>query len=588
MQVYKAPLEDMRFCLEALGYPEKVAALEAFQSYDMSTVMALLEQGAAFAENELLPINRTGDQQGVRWNPETGDVTTPDGFREAYLKLVENGFVGLAGDEHYGGSGAPEAVAIVMGEMSMSCNKSLMMCPGLSRGLIEALEIHGTEDQKRDYLPKLLTGEWSGTMCLTEPQCGTDLGLVRTKAIPSGDHYKLTGTKIWITFGEHDFCENIIHLVLARLPDAPPGIKGISCFLVPKVTLDGRRNAIKCTGLEHKMGIHASPTCVMDLEEAEGYLVGVPHKGMRTMFVMMNSARLHVGLEGVAAGEIAYQTALAFAKDRRQSRSLDPKKQDGSAPADNILVHPDVRRMLLDQKATNEAMRSLACYLAMNIDISRKHPEEKVREEAEDLVALLTPVMKSYGTERGFFNTSLAMQVCGGAGYTRDWSVEQYMRDVRIAMIYEGTNGIQALDLIGRKLPMHGGRLMQAFQGRVTSFLREAKEIPEMAEFVEPLKQASKELTAVTMELATKGMQDPEEAAAVASSYLKLFALTTLGFMWNLQARHALKVGGSFAETKLRTARYYFKQIMPERHALAEIIRSGKEPMMAFDVEELG
>ena len=588
MQVYKAPLEDMRFCLEALGYTDRVASLEPFQSYDLDTVSAVLEQGGAFAEQVLLPLNRVGDQQGVKWDPETGAVTTAEGFKAAYHKLVENGFVGLSGDAEFGGGGAPTTLAVAMGEISTACNKSLMMCPGLTGGLVEALEIHGSEEQKKTYLPKLVSGEWAGTMCLTEPQCGTDLGLVRTKAEPIGDgKYKLSGTKIWITFGEHDFTENIIHLVLARLPDAPEGIKGISCFIVPKVTLDGRKNAIKCVGLEHKMGIHASPTCVMEMEEAEGYLVGTEHKGMRTMFVMMNVARLNVGVEGIAAAEIAYQTSLAFAKDRRQSRALDPAKRDPSASADTILVHPDVRRMLLDQKATNEGLRALAIYLSMHIDVSRHHPDPEVREKSDDLVALLTPVIKSYGTARGFENVSAALQVCGGSGYTTDWSIEQYLRDVRIAMIYEGTNGIQALDLVGRKLPMHGGRLMTNFQSEVTEFLRAHKEVDGMAEFVEPLKAASKELTAVTMELAGKGMKDAEEAGAVAANYLELFALATLAFMWNVEAAHALKTGGRFAETKLKTARYFFSQVLPKRHALVEIIKSGKKDMMAFDAEEL-
>jgi len=589
MQIYKAPIKDIRFCLEALGYEDQVSSMEAFESYDLETSVALLEQGGELAEKVLLPINRSGDAEGVKWDPETGEVTTAKGFREAYQQLVENGFVGLAGDEHFGGGGAPETVAIAMGEMTTACNKSLMMCPGLTRGLVEALEVHGTEEQKQAYLPKLISGEWAGTMCLTEPQCGTDLGLITTKAVPDGDDkFKLSGTKIWITFGEHDFTENIVHLVLARLPDAPPGIKGISCFIVPKITLDGRRNGIKCAGLEHKMGINASPTCVMEMDEAEGYLVGTPHKGMRTMFVMMNAARLHVGVEGAALAEISYQTALAFAKDRIQSRSLDAAKQDPNAPADNILVHPDVRRMLLDQKCTNEALRGLALYLAMNLDRSRKHPDEAVRQECDDVVALLTPILKSYGTERGFENTSLAMQVCGGAGYTTDWSIEQYMRDTRIAMIYEGTNGIQGLDLVGRKLPMHGGRLLQTFQARVTDLIRACKEEPKLAELVTPLKEASKQLTAVTMGLAGKAMADPEEAGAVASNYLRLFALTTLGFIWLGQARHAVGKGGAEGETKLKTARYFFNQILPQRHALAAIIESGKADIMGFDADELG
>lgn len=586
MQVYRAPVKEMRFLLEAFGY-EQVSNLEPFKDYDLETAAALLEQASSFSTEKMLPTNGVGDVEGLKWDAETGAVTTPTGFKEVYAALRDNGFIGITGDPEYGGGGAPETLGIAMGEMSSSCNKSLAMCPGLTRGLIEALEAWGSDEQKQYYLPNLISGTWSGTMCLTEPQCGTDLGLVRTKAEPDGDAYKVTGTKIWITFGEHDLTENIIHLVLARLPDAPEGIKGISTFLVPKFTADGKRNNVKCTGLEHKMGIKASPTCVIDMEEATGYLIGTPHKGMRTMFTMMNAARLHVGVEAISGAEIAYQTCLAFAKDRRQSRSLDKSKQDKSAPADNILVHPDVRRMVLNQKSTTEAMRGLAFWAAIQLDVSRHSTDEKAKQEASDLAALLTPIIKSYCTERGTANISEAIQVCGGSGYTTDWNIEQYYRDARITMIYEGTNHIQALDLVGRKLPMHNGRLVQLFAAKVTEMIRGSKEEPRMAEFIEPLKKISKILTEVTMELAGKGMADPEEVGAVASNYLNLFALTALGYVWCVQVKKALETDNAFNRAKLKTARYYFSNVLPEYESLVTLIRAGKAQMMAFDVEEL-
>ena len=585
MQPYRAPLKDIRFAMEALGI-EEVFELSRFENYDLETVMALLEQGAALSTQELLPLNPVGDTEGLRWDPETGAVTTPKGFRAAYAKLVDSGAIGLTADPKYGGGGAPELVSVGLGEISSACNKSISMCPGLTGGLIEALTLHGSDEQRQAYLPRLISGHWSGTMCLTEPQCGTDLGLIRTRAEPDGDAYRLTGTKIWITFGEHDLTENIVHLVLARLPDAPPGIKGISTFIVPKITMDGQRNGIKCTGLEHKMGIHASPTCVMDLEQAWGYLVGEPHRGMRVMFTMMNMARLNVGVEAIGCSEIAYQTAVGFAKDRRQSRSLDRQKQEKGEKADNILVHPDVRRMLLNQRATNEAMRGLAFWAVKEIDLSHAADDETVRQESEDLAALLTPIVKSYCTERAVQNISDAIQVCGGAGYTRDWSIEQNYRDTRVSMIYEGTNHIQALDLVGRKLPRDGGRLVRVFNERVTAMIRAGKDDEALREFTEPLKSASKALNAVTMRLAAKGMEDPEEAGAVASNYLNLFALTAMAYVWCRMAQHALGQNEAFYATKLRLARYFFSQILPEVDNLATVIRAGKEPMMAFDAEE--
>ncbi len=586
MQIYKAPIDDMLFQLAAFGY-DRIAALSAFSAYDGEIAAAMLRQSATFAEEVMLPTNRVGDQTGLSWDPKTGAVTTPPGFREAYAKMVENGFVGIHGSPEFGGAGAPQPLGTFFSEMWTSTNKSLSMCPGLTAGLVEALEHHASDELKAAYLTKLVTGEWSGTMCLTEPQCGTDLGMVRTKAVPFGDHFKLTGTKIWITFGEHDLTENVLHLVLARLPDAPEGIKGISTFLVPKITLDGKQNAIKCTGLEHKMGIHGSPTCVMDMEDAEGWLVGEPHRGMRAMFTMMNGARLLVGVEGIALGEIAYQTALAFAKDRRQSRALDPAKREANAPADNILVHPDVRRMLLNIKSTNEGMRGLATWVSVLLELAHHSEDEAERLEAEELAALLTPVVKSYCTERGFLNVSEAMQVCGGAGYTVDWSIEQYLRDVRIAMIYEGTNHIQALDLVGRKLPRHGGRAFQVFCKEVQKLVEGCQGNETVKPFGDRLGAALGTLIAVTTEMGGKAMQDPEVAGAAASNYLNLFGLVTLAYSWTQQVKHAVETSAAAAETKVKTARYFFDMILPESEALIRIIKAGKEPIMSFSADEL-
>lgn len=590
MQVYKAPLKEIDFLFDVFDY-DKVHQLKGHEDYDKEVVMAMLDEQAKFVRNEMLPLNQSGDQEGITYDAKERTVTTPKGFKELYKKYVETGLAGIVHPTEYGGSGAPVMFGTVLSEMSTSTNKSFSMCPGLTHGMIEALIAHGSDDIKNTYLPKMISGEWAGTMCLTEPQCGTDLGLVTTKAEPEGEHYRLTGTKIWITFGEHDLTDNILHLVLARLPDAPTGIKGISVFVVPKFLVNedgslGERNGIYCGGVEHKMGIHASPTCVMNLENAIGYLVGVPHKGMRAMFTMMNHARLNVGLEGVALGEIAYQTALAFAKDRRQSRSLNPERNDPNAPADNIMVHPDVRRMLLNIKATNEPMRALAYWVGGLIDISHKHEDKETREEADDLVALLTPVIKSFLTERGQINVDTALQVCGGSGYTTDWCIEQYLRDARIAMIYEGTNHIQALDLVGRKLPQGMGRMFQRFSAKVTELIRESKEDPRMEEFVTPLKAASKLLSEVTLGLAAKGQEDREVVGAVASNYLNLFAFVAMAYTWCRMVKASFNQEGRFYETKIRTARYYFQHVLPEIHMLVPRIEAGKVNMMEFELEE--
>lgn len=588
MQIYKTPLADIRFALESMGY-DQVEALKDFEDYDLETLMGIIEEAGKFCTHEMLPLNRIGDTEGVRLNPETKEVITPKGFKELYTKFCEGAYGAMVHPVEYGGHGAPFTLAFVMSELTTATNKSFSMCPGLSQGLVEALVYAGTAEQKNEYLPKLISGEWTGTMCLTEPQCGTDLGLVSTKAIPieGRDAYSITGTKIWITFGDHDFTDNIIHLVLAKLPDAPDGIKGISTFIVPKVLKNGERNPVFCDGLEHKMGIHGSPTCVMNMEQAEGYLIGEAHKGMKVMFKMMNAARLSVGIEGIALSEIAYQTAVAFAKDRRQMRSLDPAKRDSSAAADHILVHPDVRRMLLNVRASNEGMRALSTWVAVQIDLAHRHPDDAIRQQADDLVALFTPVVKSYCTERGFWNVSEAMQACGGSGYTTDWNIEQYLRDMRIALIYEGTNHIQALDLIGRKLPSKGGRAMMAFNQLITDFIRSNQGDEALAPFVSKIKEASKLLTDITMNhLMAKAAQDPEEGGAVASSYLNLFALTTISYLLGRQAKLALSRGDRFSKTKLKVIQFWFDKTLPEIHGIAAVIRTGKASMMALDIDE--
>ena len=587
MAVYKAPLQEIRFLLEeVLDYPGQVASLEAYKEFDLDTVMAIFTETSKFCTNEMLPLNGSGDLEGLKYDPDKKTVTTPKGFKELFKKFCAQGMIGITQPVEYGGQGAPQLLGTVLSEFQVSCNQSFTMCPGLSQGAMHAIHSHASEALKTQYMPKLITGEWCGTMCLTEPQCGTDLGLSTTKAVAHGDHWKLTGTKIWISFGEHDLSENIIHLVLARLPDAPAGIKGISLFIVPKFLPEGPRNPVFCGGLEHKMGIHASPTCVINFEGAEGWLVGTPHKGMQAMFTFMNGARLEVGVQGIGMSEVAYQNALMFAKERRQSRSLDPAKRDASAPADIVLVHPDVRRMLLNCKASTEGMRAMAYWVAQQLDQSFHHPDPAVKADAADMVALMTPIVKSYLSERGFENVSESMQVLGGSGYTRDWGIEQFLRDSRIAMIYEGTNHIQALDLVGRKLPVDNGRMYRSFGSKVGRFLKQNREDAAMQEFTEPLAKTLELLNGVTMEIAMKGMTDPEEAGAVASNYLNLFALTAIGWMWALAAKACLGKDDAFHRAKLKTARYFFSNVLPETRTLVAFIKAGKAPMMAFAAEE--
>lgn len=590
MNYYKAPLDDIRFLLETFDYKGVVQSMPRFADFDVDTAMGLMEAFGKFCIDELMPLNGKGDSQGVKFDPETKEVKCPDGFREAYQAFCANGYAALSHDPKFGGLGAPFSLSNLAMEMLSASNKSFSMCPGLTSGLIHALEAHGSDEINGVYMEKLVSGEWAGTMCLTEPQCGTDLGLLTTKAEPFGDHYKLTGTKVWITFGEHDLADNIVHLVLARLPDAPSGIKGISTFVVPKfIPGTGERNPIFCGGTDHKMGIHASPTCVMNLEDCEGWLVGEPHKGMRSMFTMMNAARLQVGSEGVSLGEASYQNALAFAKDRKQSRSLDPAKRDPDAAADNILVHPDVRRMLLAVKSTTQGLRGLVAWIGMLYDVMHHSDDAAAKEEAGQLVALLTPIIKSYGSERGFVNISESMQVMGGAGYTQDWPVEQYMRDERIAMIYEGTNHIQALDLVGRKLPMGGGELVRVFAGKVGEVLRAAKEHPELHGFAEALKAESKRLNETTMTMGAAAMQDHEVIGAVANEYLNQFALVTLGYVWMRQLLAAVErpEDDPIRKAKFQTGRFYFELILPEAAMHAAKVAVGKGPMVEIDVDLL-
>ncbi len=587
MAIFKAPTADIRFILEeVLDYSGNIASLEAYKDYDLETAMAMLTESGKFFTNEALPTNGPADLEGVKYDPQAKTVTTHASFKPLYEKFCAQGFVGISQPTEFGGGGSPHLLAAILGEFQVSTNAAFSMLPGLSQGAMNAIYAHATDDLKQTYLPNLVSGKWSGTMCLTEPQCGTDLGLCSTKAEPCGDHWKLTGTKIWISFGEHDCTENIIHLVLGRLPDAPEGIKGISLFLIPKFLPGGERNPVFCGGIEHKMGIHASPTCVINFENAEGWLVGVPHKGMQGMFTMMNAARLEVGIQGLGMSEVAYQNALMFARERRQSRSLDRAKQEKTASADVILVHPDVRRMLLNVKASTEGMRALAYWTGVQLDLSHHHPDAALRADAADMVALMTPVVKSYLTERGFENVSEALQVLGGSGYTRDWGIEQMLRDTRISLIYEGTNHIQALDLVGRKLPVENGRMARSFGGKIAKFIKENSADEAMKEFIEPLAKTAELLSANSMELMMKAMTDPEEAGARASNYLNLFALTAIAWMWARMAKASIGKDDALHRTKIKTARYFFSNVLPETRSIVAFLQAGKTNMMAFEAGE--
>jgi alkylation response protein AidB-like acyl-CoA dehydrogenase len=593
MAVYKAPLKDIQFVMNEVLDVSSLAALPGYEDATPDTVQAIMEEAAKLCENVLFPLNRSGDEEGCTY--ENGVVRTPKGFPEAYKQFREGGWTAVTCDPEFGGQGLPATVGFALQEMFTAANQAFAMYPGLSHGAYEALAQHGSDELKKAYLPKLVDGTWSGTMCLTEPQCGTDLGLIRTKAEPQADgSYALSGTKIFISAGEHDLAENIIHLVLARLPDAPGGTKGISLFLVPKFlpTPDGKpgeRNGMRCGAIEHKMGIKASATCVMNLDGAKGWLVGEPNRGMNAMFVMMNAARLGVGMQGLGIAEVSYQSAVAYARDRLQSRSLTGPK-NAAGPADPIIVHPDVRRMLMTQKSFTEAARALSLWVGMLIDESHRHPDPKKREAADDLVQMLTPIIKAYFTDMGSECANLAVQTWGGHGYIRENGIEQLVRDARIAQLYEGTNGIQALDLVGRKLPMKGGAAAQRLLGEMSGFVAANKADDKMKEFVEPLEKALGRVQDAALFLLQNAMKNPDEAGAAATDLLRLMALTAMAFMWNriaVAAHKGLAAGNdnAFYEAKLTTARFYIARVLPQTTALNHQIKAGASTLMALPAE---
>lgn len=590
MPTYRAPLDDIRFVLHDVHGVEKLAALPGCADATPDVVDAVLAEGAAVCEQVLFPVNQSGDADGCHY--DNGTVRTPSGFKEAYAQYAAGGWTGIAAATEYGGQGLPEAVRFVFEEMLCSANLSFSMYPGLSHGAYSALMSHGSDELRARYLPKLVDGSWAGTMCLTEAHAGTDLGIMTTRAVPSGDGaYHITGSKIFISAGEHDLTENIVHLVLARLPDAPAGTKGISMFVVPKFLptpegAPGPRNGVTCGSIEHKMGIKGSATCVLNFDNATGFMVGEPNKGMRAMFVMMNGARLAVGMQGLGLSEVAYQNALAYAKERLQGRALTgAKNPDG--PADPILVHPDVRKTLLRIKAFNEGARSLAYWVGMLIDIEHRHADEATRQEASDLVALMTPVIKAFFTDLGFDSTNLALQTLGGHGYIREYGIEQYVRDARIAQIYEGTNAIQALDLVGRKLPMEGGRLVRRFFALVKADVDAVVDDVELDALARPVGEALGRLQKATMLLAEKGFANPDEAGAAATEYLHLMGYTALGWQWLKMAGVAQRQlasgtgNATFLQAKIKTARFYMARMLPQTGALLVQIQAGASTIMA-------
>ena len=586
MPTYSAPLKDYQFLINHFLELDQHADVPGFAEA-RELVEPLLAESAKLCEEVLFPLNAVGDKQGLKY--KDGVVTTPDGFKEAYKQYVEGGWPTLTWPEQYGGQGMPEFLNMPMLEMVCSSNLSFGLTPGLTHGAIHALLLHATDELKNIYLPKMVSGAWSGVMCLTEPVAGTDLGLLKTRAEPNADgSYSITGNKIFISAGEQDQTENIIHLVLARLPGAPKGSKGISLFVCPKFLVNadgsiGARNQFSCAGIEHKMGIHASPTCVMNYDGATGWLVGEPHRGLPAMFTMMNTARLYVGVQGLGVGESAYQNALAYAKDRLQGRALDGAKFPEKA-ADPITVHPDVRRMLYTMKAFTEGARALALWTAREVDIAHRHPDAAVRSVADDFVQLVTPILKSSLTDGGFETASTAMQCFGGYGYIEEYGASQYLRDARIAMIYEGTNGVQAMDLVGRKLPMDTGRYLSRFFHPVDAFITANRNDPAMAEFTKPLKAHVKYLQQASMWIGTMGFANPNHAGAGAVEYQKMFSVVLFAYIWAKQAKLALALKDSdpeFYTAKLATARFYYAKILPQTISLLASITAGADSVMA-------
>jgi alkylation response protein AidB-like acyl-CoA dehydrogenase len=595
MPSYKAPLREYRFILKDVLDIERYSNLPSFSDAPIDLIDQVLEEGAKFCEGVLAPLNKVGDEHGCKRNDD-GSVTTPPGFKDAYDQFVAAGWPALSSDPNYGGQGLPHVVALAWSEMCSSSNMAFTMYPGLSHGAYEAIHHHGSDEQKQTYLPKLVTGEWTGTMNLTEPHCGTDLGMLRTRAIPQADGaYRITGQKIFISAGEHDLAKNIIHLVLARIEGAPQGTKGISLFIVPKFLVKadgslGERNGVACGKIEEKMGIHGNSTCVLNYDDAVGYLVGAENKGLHAMFTMMNVARLGVGLQGLSQGEVAYQNAVAYAKDRLQGRSITgAKNPDG--PADPIIVHPDIRRMLMDAKSFNEGARAFAFYTALHGDLLHASPDEKVREKADDYMALMTPVIKSYLTDGGYRAATDCQQVFGGHGYIEEHGMSQFVRDARITMIYEGANGIQALDLVGRKLGANGGRAIFAFFNEIDDFVHNHEEDADLKDFLETLKTAKAQLQDGTMWLMQNGMTIFDNAGAASHDYLNLFGVTALTYMWALQAKAALAArrngaaSDPYYDAKLATGRYFLARIAPDAGAHLAKLKSGAAPVMALTAE---
>lgn len=593
MPAYKTPLREMKFVLsEVLDLEKHYQELPGGEEATPDVVEAILEEAGKFAEQVLAPINQTGDQQGCTFND--GEVTTPDGFKEAYQQFIEGGWPSMAHSPEWGGQGLPESLGTIINEIVGTANWSWSMYPGLSHGAMNTLDAHGTDEQKSTYLTKLISGEWTGTMCLTESHCGTDLGLLRTSAKPNDDgSYSISGSKIFISAGEHDMAGNIVHIVLARLPDAPEGTKGISLFIVPKFMPDadgnaGDRNGVSCGSIEHKMGIHGNATCVLNFDEATGYLIGPPNKGLNCMFTFMNTARIGTALQGLAHAEWGFQNSLPYARDRLQMRALGgPAFPD--KPADPIIVHPEVRKMLFLQKSLSEGGRAFLYFAALQADKAKYSESEEEREYSDSLLAFLTPIAKAFMTEIGFECANHALQIYGGHGYIAEWGMEQNVRDSRISMLYEGTTQVQALDLLGRKVLMTGGESLLRFTKIIHLFCKEHESNEEMKPFVEQLSSLNKEWGDMTMGIGMKAQQNRDEVGAASVDYLMYSGYVALAYMWArmaLAAQQALAAGKGdedFYKAKLMTARFYYVRVLPRTCSLKETIASGADVLMEMD-----